>query len=61
MLLMNNNVHYGLSTACCYMIAAVIQHNSIVITEPYNVADPEPSGSFRQLSDCSRGLSTVIG
>ena len=47
--------------AASYMIAAVIQHNSIVITEPYSVADPEPSTSFGQLSDCSRGLSTVTG
>ena len=46
---------------CCYMIATIIQHNAIVITEPYSVVIPEPSTSFGQSSDCSRGLLTLIG
>ena len=52
-----NNVHI----VGYHMAAAVIQHNTIVITEPYSVADPEPSTSFRQLSDSTRGLSTATG
>ena len=46
---------------CCYMIATTIQHNAIVITEPYSVVVPELSTSFGQSSDCSRGLLTLIG
>ena len=43
------------------MIIAAIQHNIIVITEPYSVVDPDPSSSVAQLSVCSRGTSTVMG
>ena len=52
------------------MIITAIQHSIIVITEPYNVVDPDPSmsvvdsvppSSVTQLSVCSSGTSTVMG
>ena len=44
----------------CYSIM-ITQHSIIVITEPYSVDAPDLSISFKQLSICSRGISTAMG
>ena len=39
----------------------ITQHRITVITEPYSVDAPDLSISFKQLSTCSRGISTAMG